>query len=76
MNQSLILIGTLLIFAGFILIILGSLFSPKQGKVEWAVGGFIGPIAFGAFSSKNMFYVLIGLMVLTLLFFILFGRFR
>lgn len=74
MNQNIILLGTVLIFIGFILIILGSVLSTKQGKVEWAVGGFIGPIPFGAFSDKNMFYILIIIMIITLIFFFFLGR--
>jgi uncharacterized membrane protein len=70
--------GIVLIFIGFVLVFIGSLLSAQKGdtKVQWAIGGFIGPIPFGAFSNKEMFYVLVGLMIVMLLLFIFFGIFR
>lgn len=63
-----ILIGMALIFIGIFVIILGS---SKSSNVEWAFGGFIGPIPFGFAKNKKMLYILLAIIsiffVLTLL---------
>ena len=68
--EKLILIGVSLIFIGVMLIFIGSLFSTSQtsesSNIKIAAGGFIGPIPFGFFNDKRMFYVLIGLMIISL----------
>ncbi len=47
--------GFVLLIVAVILIITGSLLgAEKSGKVEWSVGGFIGPIPFGWASSPEM----------------------
>ena len=53
----------LIIFIGVFLMIIGSLAQTKQFKsnTKMVLGGFIGPIPFGFFNDKPMFYVLIGL---------------
>jgi len=45
--------------------IISSLTQTKQSKMttKVAVGGFIGPIPFGFFNDKSMFYLLISLMI-------------
>ncbi|MBU5689650.1 MAG: hypothetical protein QXM68_00995 [Candidatus Aenigmatarchaeota archaeon] len=65
MQDNLFVVGFALIFLGMIIIIISSL---KSSKVEYAFGGFIGPIPFGWASSK---YGLI-LVILTLLAILLF----
>ncbi len=67
MQEKLFLIGIGLIFLGIFITIIASFLS-GSGKVEYGVGGFIGPIPFGWASNKNMLYVIIGL---TLILFIL-----
>ena len=65
------LLGFLIIMVGIFVVILGSLLlalKSKKTKVEWGVGGFIGFLPFGFWSSKNMMYVVI---VLTFLCFFL-----
>ena len=79
MSQHLITIGIVLIFIGFSLVFIGSLLSSQKSgsKVEWGVGGFIGPIPFGFASSKNMFYITMALIItLFVIFFLLNVVFR
>jgi len=73
MSQHLITIGIVLIFIGFSLVFIGSLLSSQKSgsKVEWGVGGFIGPIPFGFASSKNMFYITLALVVTFFVIFLL-----
>jgi len=56
MSQELVLIGFVLLFVAIILILVGSVLGAEKsgGKVEWSVGGFIGPIPFGWASSPEM----------------------
>ena len=55
MSQELVMAGFVLLIVAVILIITGSLLgAEKSGKVEWSVGGFIGPIPFGWASSPEM----------------------
>ena len=64
MTNNLLTIGLIVVFIGVFLIIIGSITQAKQSKTtaKVAIGGFIGPIPFGFFNDKAMFYVLIGLM--------------
>ena len=76
MNQLLIPLGIILVFAGIVIIIIGSLLgSQGQGKTGYAVGGFIGPIPFGFANSKEMLYVVVIISVIMLVF-ILFSILR
>ncbi len=68
--QELIPIGIALIFIGIILIIAGSV-SSNKGKVEWGVGGFIGPIPFGFTNSKNMLYFIAFFSLIVLVIFLM-----
>jgi len=76
--EKLILAGISLVFIGIILIFIGSLFSSlntsEKSNLKIAAGGFIGPIPFGFFNDKRMFYVLIALMIFSLLFFWFFNK--
>ena len=72
MNQFLVLIGIVLIFIGILAIFLGS-FAGKEGKVEWGIGGFIGPVPVGFASSKPMMYIIIALLAILALLHILLG---
>jgi len=72
MEQSVILVGIILVFLGMLLIVAGSLLG-KSGRIEWGVGGFIGPIPFGFASSKSMLYfVVFSLLLIALILFFLF----
>ena len=64
MEQHVILLGVVLIFLGMLLVFAGSLLG-KQGKIEWGIGGFIGPIPFGFASNKAMLYILVALLLVT-----------
>lgn len=66
--EKLVLIGFVIILIGILFILIGSLTTSKT-SVKYAFGGFIGPIPFGFFNDKKIFYILIGLMVLFLVLF-------
>jgi len=73
MQQQIISIGILLIFIGTLMLIIGSLVgvSKGQNKVDAAIGGFIGPIPFGFFTSKRIFWIWIIIFLILLSFFLL-----
>ena len=71
-NYSLISIGIVLLFIGILLIFIGS-FSGSKTKVEAAGGIFIGPFPiFGAFTNKNMFYLLLAFAIIFFILWLIF----
>lgn len=68
--EQLILIGTLVILIGFILVMLG-IASKMKGKIEWAFGGFIGPIPFGVASREDLLKLIIFISIIFLFMFVL-----
>ena len=73
LQDKLILIGIILIFLGFIIIIASSLIQAKT-NVKSAGVVFIGPFPIGWASDKVMFYILISLTVIVLIIFYLLKR--
>lgn len=72
-GNNLLLIGLGLLFLGMILIFAGSLLSSKEKNVKFAGGVMIGPFPlFGAFSDKNMFWVLILLFIIGMILWLFF----
>ncbi|RLJ09584.1 MAG: TIGR00304 family protein [Candidatus Aenigmatarchaeota archaeon] len=71
MDERIIILGVLVIFIGMFLIIAGSLVG-KQGRVEWGIGGFIGPIPFGFATNKNMLYGIVAVSLIMLAVYLLF----
>jgi len=66
----LLLFGMFFILLGISLITLYSFYVPKENTyVEFAIGGFIGPIPFGFATQKEL---LIVIMVLSIIFLIIF----
>lgn len=62
--ENLLKIGLLLIFVGFILVLISS-FTSKNSNVKSAGGIFIGPFPiFGAFTDKSSYYLLLILAVI------------
>lgn len=59
--QQLVAIGIVVVFAGIVLIIIGSLLGAGKGEAKFAVGGFIGPIPFGFANDKAMLYAVIAI---------------
>jgi len=55
MEENLILAGIVMIFLGILLIVIGTILSSREAKVEWGFFGLIGPIPIGAWSSQKMF---------------------
>lgn len=60
--MDLALVGILLIFLGVFVIIISSFLNAS--KVEWAFGGFIGPVPFGFAKNKKMLYILLAIMTI------------
>jgi len=73
MDNVFIFVGIGLIFLGILVLIIGSILGGHEGKVEYGIGGFIGPIPFGWASSRPMLYVVIALSVLMLIAFFVMG---
>jgi len=67
------LIGILFILFGILLIILGGFIgiSGENSKTNLAIGGFIGPIPFGFFTNKKMFWIFCILFLVSFLFWFL-----
>ena len=60
--------GMFFVFLGIILITLYSFYSSKENvHVEFAVGGFIGPIPFGFATQKDLLMLIIVLSIIFLL---------
>ena len=72
MEEQLIPLGFLMIIIGIVIVFIGSILTAsksKNVKVDWGVGGFIGPIPFGAASREDILKLI---MIVSLIFFILF----
>jgi uncharacterized membrane protein len=72
MEEHLILLGFLVIVIGIVIVFIGSILTAsksKNVKVDWGVGGFIGPIPFGVASREDILKLI---MIVSLIFFILF----
>jgi len=65
--ENLIVIGIILLFAGIMLIIVGSISSAKN--VKFGFGGFIGPIPFGFANDPRLLWIVI---IVTIVFLIIF----
>lgn len=75
--NKIITIGLIFLFLGFILVLIGSLFSaikPEKTNVKSAGILFIGPFPIGWASDKGMFYTLIAITILMLILYFLFFR--
>lgn len=76
--KNLIPVGTLFVFLGMILIIIGALTQAQtkdqKSSAKVAVGGFIGFIPFGFANDKRMMYVVIGLMAVLVVFYIIMAK--
>ena len=75
---SLMQIGMVIIIVGVIFVIAGAIKASRSSETETkvAVGGFIGPIPFGFANDRAVLYILIGLMVFTLIVWIIFNFFK
>ncbi len=76
MSEKIILIGLTFVLAGIFLMVAGSIigsFSGNQNKVNFAIGGFIGPFPFGFFSAKSMFWIWLGIMIIFLMLWVIFN---
>lgn len=70
-------LGILLIILGIIFLVISVISLALQGKskgntkIEVGVGGFIGPVPFGFFTSKKMFWLWLGILLIGIIIFIL-----
>ena len=72
--MQLINIGILVIFIGFVIVLIGALNSPKDSSsTKVAVGGFIGFIPFGFGNDKNLLWFVTMLSAAVFLFFLFFN---
>ena len=67
MASPLLIIGLVLLLVGFLFIILSAFTGSGKSDLKIAAGGFIGPIPFGFFSSPQMFWVWVVMIVAFLL---------
>jgi len=67
--KNLFLIGIILVFIGILFIIISSVYTSFKGKTEIKSAGviFIGPFPIGWASDKKMFYILSGLIIMSLI---------
>ncbi len=72
-ETSFLFLGFLLIFVGIFLVLISLFKSSSKVKVEWAVGGFVGPIPFG-FATKSWLLWLIILILFIYATLTTFGR--
>ena len=74
MNKLLFRIGLLLISLGILLTVIAAISGTSEGKhkVEWGIGGFIGPFPFGFASSREILLLILctSLLILILFFFL------
>ncbi|HDD46313.1 MAG TPA: DUF131 domain-containing protein [Candidatus Aenigmarchaeota archaeon] len=63
--------GLILIITGIFLLLIGLFSNSKNVRVEYGVGGFIGPIPFGFANTKTMLYFTIALSIFFFLLFLL-----
>lgn len=75
--EQLIPIGIIVILIGFALVVIGSILATsksKDAKVEWAVGGFIGPIPFGFASRGDLLKIIIVISAIFLVAFLILSK--
>ncbi len=72
------LVGLIFIFAGLLFLVISAVSMVIQGKnkgnIEVAVGGFIGPIPFGFFTSKRVFWVWLAIVIIGMVLWLLARR--
>ena len=77
MEEQLIPIGFFVIFLGIVLVFIGitlTALKSKETRVEWGIGGFIGPIPFGAASREDILKMIIIISLVFFILFLFFGR--
>jgi uncharacterized membrane protein len=74
--ERLVLAGLVAILLGFVLVVIGMVLTTLRAKVrvEWAFGGFIGPIPFGFASREDWLRLIIALSLIALAVLLLIGR--
>jgi len=67
-------IGLLLIVAGILIMVIGSMVQPKSSEIKYSVVGFLGFIPFGFSNDKRLLALSVILTIIFLLFMITFLR--
>ena len=67
MASPFLVVGLILLLVGFIFIIISAFSGSGKGDLKIAAGGFVGPIPFGFFSSPQMLWVWLVMIVAFLL---------
>ncbi|MEM4367431.1 MAG: hypothetical protein QW350_01880 [Candidatus Aenigmatarchaeota archaeon] len=68
MEEKIFLIGIILIFAGILLTIISAFLSGSK-KIDFAFGGFIGPIPFGWATDHKYLIIILFLLLFSILIF-------
>jgi uncharacterized membrane protein len=75
MEQSLVILGFVVILIGIFIIIVASLLGEEgEKRIHWGFGGFIGPIPFGFASERGILYVIITICVILFILYLLSQR--
>lgn len=69
-SSQLIIIGIIVIFIGMFMVFFGSIAGMQKGESKVAVGGFIGFIPFGFANDKRMLWVVVGISLAFMVFWI------
>jgi uncharacterized membrane protein len=73
--EKLMFLGLALVFIGMLFLIISSvsmaLTGKAKGKAEVGFGGFVGPIPFGFFTGKRVFWMWLLMLVMGLIFWLL-----
>ena len=72
--MNFISIGLLLIVAGILIMVIGSMVQPKSSEIKYSVVGFLGFIPFGFSNDKRLLALSVILTIIFLLFMITFLR--
>ena len=72
--MNFISIGLLLIVAGILIMVIGSMVQPKSSEIKYSVVGFLGFIPFGFSNDKRFLALSVILTIIFLLFMITFLR--
>ncbi len=73
-SSTLISIGVLFVFVGFILLFIGSFTGAKTGESKVAVVGLLGPIPFGFGNDKRLFLITAAIAVALFIFWVFFAK--
>ena len=71
MQELFVKFGIILIFVGFIILLIGAILGTKSENVKFGFGGFIGPIPFGFANDPRMLALVLIISIIMFVFFLL-----